>query len=71
MGVEKANHHKGTRYHKRTGFREAKCPACGRWAYIMSLQDDTRWRYMEHQESDEQPSARCCMSRELVPMQKA
>jgi hypothetical protein len=70
MGVEKVNHHKATRYHKKTGFREAFCPACGHWAYVMSYQDDTRWRYMEHR-AGFGDSPRCEMSCELVPRRDA
>jgi hypothetical protein len=48
MGVMKVNHHKRTRFNARNGFREAQCPACSGWVYVMSLGDDTRWRYGVH-----------------------
>lgn len=57
---------KWTRWHPETKFRQAWCPACDQWAYTMSLQDDTRWRYMEHKAGE----TACVNSRELVPKEK-
>jgi hypothetical protein len=64
VGVSKVNYHKPTRF-AANGFREALCPVCGRWAYVMSYQDDTRWRYMEHRVKVDGGPA-CEGSRELV-----
>lgn len=44
------------------GFREEKCPVCGQWVYVVSLQDDTRWRYTRH----EVEAIQCEGSMELV-----
>lgn len=66
MGVEKANQHKRTRFHG-NGFREGYCSACGQWVYVMSYQDDTRWRYMDHRAAP-MASAKCENSKELLPV---
>jgi hypothetical protein len=61
MGVKKINYHKSTRFAK-TGFREALCPMCNEWVYVISYEDDTRWRYGKH---------KCEGSYELVPNSSA
>ena len=65
MGVEKINYHKQTRFHPKTNFRQAICPVCQDWVYVMSYQDDTRWRYIKHKNESNQEN--CLGSYELVP----
>lgn len=65
MGVKKENQHKATRFGTH-GFREALCPACQRWTYVFSYQDDTRWRYGKHTVLPTSMQV-CDMTGELLP----
>jgi hypothetical protein len=66
MGVKKINYHKPTRF-AANGFRQALCPLCQDWVYIISYEDDIRWRYGKHK-SDLNNKNTCECSYDLVPV---
>ena len=50
------------------GFRQALCPCCGEWIYIISYENDTLWRYGRHKIDIDKVN--CDGSYELVPKKR-
>lgn len=48
------------------GFRRVQCPLCGREVQVISLPDDTRWRYMVHVNLHDPSGENCDTSGELI-----
>lgn len=44
------------------GFRRAVCPVCGAIVHVTGLQDDTRWRYGDHNHG----KTRCAAAGDLL-----